>query len=425
MRKFEQYYVAFWCLTMPITSFLLIPVVQGTILPYLLGLGSFIFVLFRIRNGEIPLPVVGYFKVFAMLIGLWFILLCGSQFGDMLNPQLPVHRMYTISEGNNLLFRTSLFTQSLYLIACIMIGLYFRFLLPEAWTKYVHWGAWFFVIYGLYDWLFFLIFHQSGDIIANRTFGDHPGSWSQTLNFGGITVLRLKSCLGEPSFVSAVAIPYLFLAMEARKTVLAILLFLCAVLSTSTTVVLGLAVSIFLKAIWSERGRRASIILLVLLALVFCVLVVAFPDVYRFLFVDKISGDTQSGQERMENIAEYQDLFAQFSIINWIFGIGFGYVYFSLIWSITANMGLIGISTFFFAFLKPAYLLPRAPGSEALKVSMVAILVVVAITLTELFTPTTWMFLGLAYRRLDQLKAQAALPVRLRPREESLTPALS
>jgi hypothetical protein len=426
MQKFEQYYVALWCLTMPVTSFLLIPVVQGTIIPYMLGLGSFVFVLLRIKNGEVPLPVLGYFKMFAILAGLWLLLLCGSQFGDMLNSHIDIGSMYTISEGDNLMFRTSLFTQSIYLLACVMIALYFRYLLPEAWTRYVYWGAWFFVVYGLYDWFFYLVLGQSGDFIANRTFsGDHPGSWSQSLNFGGVSVLRLKSCLGEPSFVSVVAIPYLFLALEARKMKLTIALTVCAILSTSTTVILGLTFCVLLKALWSDRGRRASLAILLVLALAFVVLVVVFPDTYRFLFADKFSGDTDSGRERLQNIADYENLFSEFSIINWLFGIGFGYVYFSLMWSITANMGLIGIGTFLYAFLKPAYLLPRAAGSEALKVSMVAIVVVIAITLSELFTPTTWMFLGLAYRRLDQLKDQAALPVRRLPREEALTPALS
>ena len=425
MQKFEQYYVALWCLTMPITSFVLIPAVQGTILPYMLGLGSIVFVLLRIKYGEIPLPVLRYFKMFAILGGLWLILLCGSQLADLMNPQLTISAMYTISDGNSLLFRASLFTQSIYLVACIMIALYFRFLLPEAWLKYIYWGAWVFVVYGLYDWLFYLLFHQSGDFIANRSFGDHPGSWSQTLSFGGVTVLRLKSCLGEPSFVSVVAIPYLFLAMEQRKTALTIGLFACAILSTSTTVILGLAASIFLKALWSDRGRRTSIAILLILGLAVAVLVVVNPDMYRFLFTDKISGDTMSGRERMDNIYGYQHLFGQFSVLNWIFGIGFGYLYFSLLWSITGNMGLLGLGTFFYAFLKPAYLLPRGVGSEALKVSMVAVVVVVVITLSELFTPTTWMFLGLAYRRLDQLKAQAAMPVRRLPSEEALTPALS
>jgi hypothetical protein len=413
MRKFEQYYVAFWCLTMPVTSFILVPPIQGTTIAYLAAFGSLGFVFFKIRYGEVPLQVYAYFKMFATVIGLWLLLLCGSQIGNMINPQMPIQSMFTISDENGLMFRSSLFTQSLYLLACVMIALYFRYFFQEAWMKYVYWGAWLLVIYGLYDWLFYAIFHISGDFIANRTFGegDHPGSWSQTLDFGGMHLLRLKSTLGEPSFFSAVVIPYLFLAMEAKKRRLVALLLISAILSTSTTVFLGLIISFMIQALWSEKSRRASIVILACVFLAVIAVALIFPDMYRFLFEDKISGDTSSGHDRLKNIEDYKVLFASFQPVNWVFGIGFGYLYFSLLFSLTANTGLLGIGTFLFAFLKPAYLLPRKVGSEWLKVSMVAIVVVVAITLTELFIPTTWMFLGLAYRRLDQLQASRGLPV--------------
>jgi hypothetical protein len=259
----------------------------------------------------------------------------------------------------------------------------------------------------------FLVFHDSGDFIENRTFGDHdhPGSWSQGLDIGGLQILRLKSCLGEPSFLSAVVIPYLFMAIEGKRKYLAVLLFACAILSTSTTVYIGLAICIFVQALWSEKSRMTSVAILALLVLTIIAMALILPDTYRFLFEDKLSGDTTSGQDRLKSIEDYEALFSNFSLMNWIFGVGFGYVYFSLLWSITANTGILGIGTFLYAFLKPAYLLPRANRSEWLKISMIAILVVVAITLTELFIPTTWMFLGLAYRRLDQLKVARELPI--------------
>lgn len=417
MRKFEEYYVALWCLTMPLTSFLIIPVVQGTIFPYMMAFGSVGFVLLKINAGQLSQAAVGYFKGLLIAFMLWLILLCGSQLADIMNPQVNIQNVFTLSDETRMLFRSSMFTQSLYLLSCILIMLYFRFFLPETWLKYVLWGAWFLVIYGLYDWTFFLVFHESGDFIANRTFGqgDHPGSWSQTINLGGLQLLRLKSTLGEPSFFSAVVIPYLFLALDGRKLFLAFVLFVCALLSTSTTALLGLISCFFIRALWNEKSRQASVIILCTVVLAIVGLSVLFPDTFRFLFLDKLSGDTQSGHERLENIADFQDVFAQFGLLNWIFGVGFGYCYFSLLWSLTANTGLIGVGTFLYAFGKPAYLLPGEPKSEGLKLSMVAILVVVVITLSELFTPTTWMFLGLAYRRLDQLRSLEQPQVRRQP----------
>jgi hypothetical protein len=427
MRKLEEYYVAFWCLTMPITSFLIIPVVQGTIFAYMLAFGSLGLVLLKVNAGHVSQQVISYFKMFALVFMLWIVLLCGSQLADMVNPQVNIQDMFAISDETAMLFRSSLFSQSLYFFACVMIALYFRYFFPEAWMKYVYWGAWFLVIYGLYDWTFFLVFHQSGDFIANRTFGqgDHPGSWSQTLDIGGLQLLRLKSSLGEPSFFSAVVIPYLFMALDGRKRLLAALLFGCAILSTSTTVYAGLVACFFLQALWTNKSRRASVMILGLVVLAIIAMSLLFPDTFRFLFLDKVSGDTESGRDRLKAIEDFKMLFGEFGLLNWIFGIGFGYLYFSLLWSITANTGLIGIGTFLFAFLKPAIQLPREPKSEWLKISMVAILVVVAITLSEFFLPTTWMFLGLAYRRLDQLARERALGSNLRPLAEDVTPELS
>jgi len=390
---------------MPVTSFLLFPSLQGTIVSYVFGLGSIAFVLLKIRHGEITPQVAGYFKSFAMAVGLWLILLCGSQIGDLLHPQLDIEPLYLISDDNVLVLRSSLFTQSLYLLACVMIALYFRYFIEEAWLKYVYWGAWFLTIYGLYDWTFYLIFHQSGDFVANRTFanGDHPGSWSQTIDFGGLELLRLKSCLGEPSFFAAVVIPYLFMALEGRKRILTLLLFVCAILSTSTTAYLGLASCIFLQALWSKKNRGASLVILCLLVLAIITMATVYPETYQSLFSDKLSGETDSGRGRLSNIEDYKSVLANYSLLNWIFGVGFGYGYFSLVWSLTANTGILGDAAFLYTFIKPSYLLPREEGSEWLKIAMIAIMVVVALTLSELFVPTTWMFLGLAYRRLDQL----------------------
>ena len=85
--------------------------------------------------------------------------------------------------------------------------------------RYVLWGAWFLALYGIYEWLFFLIFKQPGDFIANRMYGDHPGSWSQTMQVGPLTLLRIKSTFGEPSWFSAAVIPYFFLALQIQAKV--------------------------------------------------------------------------------------------------------------------------------------------------------------------------------------------------------------
>jgi hypothetical protein len=51
------------------------------------------------------------------------------------------------------------------------------------------------------------------------------------------------------------------------------------------------------------------------------------------------------------------------------------------------------------------FLLPADSGGIAFKVSLATLFVLFYISVSELFLPTTWMFLGLAYWRLDKSRA--------------------
>ena len=122
-------------------------------------------------------------------------------------------------------------------LACVCIALFFRFFFRAEWMRYVLWGGWFLAIYGIYEWLFFLIFQQPGDFIGNRTYGEfqHTASWSQAIQVGPFNLLRIKSTFGEPSFFSAGVIPYLFLALENKRNWLSAALLFCTIFSTSSS----------------------------------------------------------------------------------------------------------------------------------------------------------------------------------------------
>jgi len=66
--------------------------------------------------------------------------------------------------------------------------------------------------------------------------------------------------------------------------------------------------------------------------------------------------------------------------------------------------GFVGLFVFLYVILKPLILLPAEPGSEGLKAALLGILVLGSLSLSELFLPTTWMFFGIAYWKLDQLR---------------------
>src|SRR4029079_10847252 len=118
---------------------------------------------------------------------------------------------------HSIAFRKTSLTQSVYFLACMATFLFAMIHFRSSWMRYVFAGAWLLVIYGIYEWSFFAIFGRTGDFLGNREFhaggNVHTGSWSQTVHVGPLTLLRLKSFTGEPSFFALVAVPYLALAV--------------------------------------------------------------------------------------------------------------------------------------------------------------------------------------------------------------------
>jgi hypothetical protein len=190
MKGVPNWFMALWCLLMPVTSFLLIPSIQGTIPAYFLAFVSVIFVILGRNSGEPNPQRIQYLTIALMVGAAWLLLLCGSQLGHLFSNRHDFGDMFLNDPANpKVLLRSTLFTQSLYLAACLCIALFFRFFFRAEWMRYVLWGGWLLAIYGIYEWLYFLIFQQPGDFIANRTYGEslHTGSWSQVIGVGPVT----------------------------------------------------------------------------------------------------------------------------------------------------------------------------------------------------------------------------------------------
>jgi hypothetical protein len=407
MRKFEEIYVAIWCIVMPVTGTVLLPSVQGTIPAYMLALGSGLLIFLKIRSGEISPAIIEYGKAFLYVFLLWLLLLAGSQLGLLVSDRHDFRGASMIDPNDNtIILRATLFTQSLYLLACVMIALYFRYFFQASWMRYVYWGGFLLAGYGIYEWTFFLVFHQTGDFLVNRTFGDHPASWSQPISFGGIQLLRIKSTLGEPTFFAAVVIPYFYLAMDGGEILLSSLLLFAALFSTSTACYIALGASLFIKSFWSGRVQWKFLGLLGVVALFLGALALLFPDTFQSMFLDKFNGDNNSGAMRIDSTASKNDLYRSFTIPNWIFGVGFGYSYMSIYDALLVNTGVIGLGVFLWMFIRPLIFLPARPGYEGHKAGLLGILIMCGLSLSELFLPTTWMFLGLAYYKLAQYRRE-------------------
>jgi hypothetical protein len=407
MQKVEDIYMRIWCVVMPIMGTVLIPSIQGTIPSYMMAFASIIFVFFRLQGGEVPKAVIGYGKALTGVVLLWLFLLVASQVGLMVSNRHDFAGVnLTEPDDPKILFRTTIFTQSLYFFACVMVALYFRYFFRESWMRYVFWGGYFLAGYGIYEWLYYAIFHQPGDFLVNRSYGEegHTASWSQGINFGGIELLRIKSTLGEPTFFTAVCLPFLFLALDYRKVVLSSMLVFCALFSTSTACYIGVSICLFIKSVWTGRIKFTYLMLLLLVLLFLTGMAVMYPENFNGLFGDKFSGDNYSGKSRLDSADGLRALIESFTIPNWLFGIGFGCTYLSVFNGLLVNTGLVGLAVYVYLIFKPAIFLPIRHEFEGLKMAMIVLIILSSLSLSELFIPTTWMFLALAHRKLAQLK---------------------
>jgi hypothetical protein len=408
MKGLPNWFIAVWCLSMPLTSFLLVRSIQGTVPAYVLAFASVVFVVLS-RSNTPHFQRTRYFALALLMAGIWLLLLCGSQLGHLVSNRHDFGQMFLNNPSDTrVAFRSVLYTQSLYLAACLCIALFFRFFFRVEWMRYVLWGGWFLAIYGIYEWLFFLVFQQPGDFLANRTYGEelHTASWSQAIQLGPLNLLRIKSTFGEPSFFSAAVIPYLFLALEQKKRWLSAALFFCTVFSTSTSAFIGLAFALLVYSLVQRKLNLSILIIVLLFAGAFATLYFVYPDTYESMFTAKLNADNNSGGVHQNANQAMIDTVKTFTAMNHLFGIGFGYYYGWVFSAVLINTGWIGLIVYLYAFLKPAILLRSDHGGLALKVGVATIFFLYCINVSELFLPTTWMFLGLAYWRLDQQKRE-------------------
>ena len=404
MKGLPFWFMPLWCTLMPLTSFMLIPSVQGTIPAYVLAFVSACVVIVSHNDAEQNVQRTRYIMAALAVAGIWLLLLSGSQLGHLISDRHDFGDMFLIDQNDtSVVFRRTLFTQTLYLAACLCIALFFRFFFRAEWMRYVLWGGWFLAIYGIYEWLFFLIFKQPGDFLVNRTYGEgHTASWSQAIEVGPLALLRIKSTFGEPSFFSAGVIPYLFLALEYERKWLSAALLFCAVFSTSSSAFAGLAFALLIHCLFQRKVTRSIGFIILLFAGALATLYFVFPNTFDAMFTAKLNSENLSGQIHQENREVTNETIRTFTFMNHLFGIGFGYSYNAVFSALLVNTGWIGLIIYCYAFLKPVLLLRPDNAGLPLKVGVLTLFFLYYINVSELFLPTTWMFLGLAYWRLDQ-----------------------
>jgi hypothetical protein len=404
-------YFALWAALMPMTTLLVVPSFQGTTPAYLLAFISLSACAFS-RKSLTFMSLAG---------GCWIAFIAFSQFGLMRGAVTDFGQLNLIEPNDHdMVFRKTTLTQTLYLIACLATFVYVRQYFRESWLRYVFFGAWLLVLYGLYEWVAFALFGTTADFLGNREFeagaNTHTGSWSQTAQVGPFLLLRLKSFTGEPSFFALVAIPYLALALTHGRKRLAAALFLCLLLSLSTSAYLGiLAIAVF-TSFQNRSIDRRVFAAIVVGAVVFCVLFFAFPDTYAAMFTHKFAGENESGASRMFHMTYPFKYFVQLPVVNQLFGVGFGTTYLAGTMRVLLDLGVFGLCLYLAFFLRPVLQLSKSREDIGCKTAIRSILLLYTVSAAELFYPTTWLILGIAYARLRHGKVAIGTADRMEQR---------
>ncbi len=342
--------------TLPVTSFLAIPFVQGSTPANLLAYLA----LFPL-TGLLLLPEQRYTQLLrqlGMLVAVVMVMFLLSRINHINHLVVGMHRLYNINERAVLPYVSmSNLTQTMYLLASFVVFKLTSGQYRPSWDRWILAGAWFLVIYGFFDWGMENLFGINADFLCNRTFKEAeafemPGSLRQHLPIMGMQVMRFKSFTGEPSMYAITALPYLYLALLRNKRALANLLFLSLVLTMSTVAYSGLiALGFFLlfRIKLPLKPQHYVFILLGLSALV-CVVYLNFDGISAIIertFVAKLSGSDESGSARASYFRANINFWTAPNT-SWmvrLFGLGFGTIRSTDLFStLLINVGLVGLA---------------------------------------------------------------------------------
>jgi hypothetical protein len=404
-------FFALWALVLPITSLLIFPSIQGTTLAYLLAFSSlpFAVLFFPGRAGRLV-------KWLAIFLAIFVSLNILSQFSLQSFPQLDISGLRLVNPyDGQLLLRTSLFTQSLYLLAGVLTFLFVATFYRPSWDRYIFLGAALLAVYGLYEFFYYMAFGQNGDFLSNRIFeaGDrsHRGSLFQTLTVPGTRIMRFKSLTGEPSMYAFTILPFWIYAIHRRKGMLQALLLLTLLLTFTTTAVFGIGVYLvarlwMLDAIRWPLKRRVDRFLLVFGIVSLLGVALFWPVVVDFvqeMIIAKLTLDTVSGVQRFQFFWTSLKFFLAAPLPTQLFGIGFGYIRSTdFLTTLVVNNGVVGFLLFSSVFLYPVLRLDNSYRSIGLKAALLVIYATMMIAVSEFAYLSIWLFLGLAYNELKR-----------------------
>lgn len=408
--SFLNRYFYLWALVLPVTSFLLIPSIQGTTMGYTMAFLSIVFVFVKATTHTELKPAFNK-QVQQLLLFLLAYAICNliAQTGLLINQTIDFTQVRLVEDRDTgYAFKNSLITQSIYLFAAVLTFIFVKTFYNPSWNQYILAGAVLLAAYGMYEWIYFQLFHRNGDFITNRVFNGHvSGSLFQTTKMFGLEVMRLKSLTGEPSMYAFTILPFWIFAMHLKKTWIHSFLLLTLLLSTSTTAYIGIVLYFFLRIFFTRFKDKSPFIVAWFLGIVSVVNYEMVMRVYDMIFASKL--DSHSAMMRSSMFENHLNFYLELPFINKIFGVGFGYIRSSdMFTTILNNLGLVGIIAFSALFLIPVFKLRNEGISIGIKCAVMVLFVSMMISVPEFAYLPTWVFLGIAYWHLNQQKAESS-----------------
>jgi len=398
---FFKRYINVMVLFFPVTTFLLIPAVQGTTIITVLSALLFMILLAvpaGTNKGLFVKELLYFFVIF-----LTFSII--SQYLNLVFGLKLIKGLVLVNKGDYMdsFFRISHFTQGMYLLIPFLIYLFIKYYADYTVMDYVFWGVRLLCFYGLYEVIFFVLTGQPGDFIMNRKFGEMDASMSQSASVAGLSVLRMKGYTGEPSMFSFTVFPFWVLTYAFKRKFDNLLFLLCLLLTFSTTAYFAM---LLFHAAWFLYKKRYQQIIYVLGILVIVLAILqldSFRDkadsIYNFVFGEKLGGNNDSSDSRGGNIITHVTYWSKLHPLSQLFGIGFGYIrstdFFS---TLLVNNGVLGIIVFStFVFKNLGISLPKGDLAFCYYSGLVITYFIMMATVPEFAYPSLWIYLALGY----------------------------
>ncbi|WP_157634655.1 hypothetical protein [Spirosoma panaciterrae] len=321
----------------------------------------------------------------------------------------PSKGLILISYESSFFLRSSLFTQSLYIIPSFSLLSYIMIYFRPKYQKHLEYALWIFVGFGFYDTFFYILFKKNGDFLSNRIFGDgilNPGQF-QLFNLLGIELKRFVSLTGEPSMYVFAIFPFFVYFLYQKKIKLSIFLGISLLLTFSGTFILAMFLLALLHFIIVERNLKQAIIILILCGSFIAIIPGDFLNLFlKDLLFDKINQESLSGIERTQNFVDQIAFYQRLPLINKFFGVGFGTVRSTDLFStLLVNTGIVGFLSFSALFSFPLFRLPKS--DNGLRIALIITYLILQISVSEYSYPALWLLLGLAYNKVDfKLKSE-------------------